>query len=123
MGSSESRQDWSRLRCSANFLNDKSVFGLLITRPIAALVSCWQIKITARLNRGSVICGVATSRWPARLSFVGKDMDELSFFMRPIELFHFQSNSVSACCQTLLSFRSFFEIKLETLWKAICLNA
>ena len=42
----------SRFRCSANFLNDKSVFGLLITRPIAALVSCWQIKITARLIAG-----------------------------------------------------------------------
>ena len=107
---------------SANFLNDKSVFGLLITRPIAALVSCWQIKITARLKRGSVICGVATSRWPARLSFFGEDMDELSCFIRPIELFHFQSISVLACCQTLPSFHSFFEIKLESLWKVICLN-
>ena len=86
-------------------------------------MSCWQIKITARLNRGSVICGVATSRWPARLSFVGEDMDELSFFIRSIELFHLQSNSDLACCQTLPSFRSFFEIKFESLWKAICLNA
>ena len=86
-------------------------------------MSCWQIKITARLNRGSAICGVATSRWPARLSLVGEDMDELSFFIRPIELVHLQSNLVSACCQTLQSFRSFFEIKLESLWKAICLNA
>ena len=57
-------------------------------------MSCWQIKITARLNRGSVICGVATSRWPARLSLVGEDMDELSCFIRPIELFQLQSNSV-----------------------------
>ena len=91
------------------------MFGLLIIRPIAALVSCWQIKITARLNRGSVICGVATSRWPERLSLVGEDMDELSFFIRSIELFHLQSNSDSACCQTLPSFRSFLTIKLESV--------
>ena len=38
---------------------------LINDRAMAASVSCWQMKMTARLNRGSVICGVATSKWPA----------------------------------------------------------
>ena len=39
--------------------------------------------MTARLKRGSVICGVATNRWPARLSQRGEGVDDEWLVARP----------------------------------------
>ena len=38
---------------------------LLMTRPIAPSALCAHMKTTERLKRGSSICGMAISNWPA----------------------------------------------------------